>query len=197
LKREEIKRQKEKRKARERVDLGRQYLSQLVRQEEERKIQLADLDPSELCQPGEIEPNRFVATIQEELENQKLWCRLLSITDPISESTTLRDLCRRTYYEWHRQGRPLFNPLAKRLAPIRRKVIRPKSFKKTFQLVEPQADYDRPLSEIDPTVKKTAERPEAPSPKAHKPEDPTEAQLWERIRQNPPIAFFSTSKIEL
>ncbi len=63
-----------------------------------------------------IHKKRDAATFAEEKESCLMFAAALGIENPALDSTTLRDLIRRVFYEWNRQGAPPLNPYTKRLS---------------------------------------------------------------------------------
>ncbi len=86
------------------------------------------------------------SSLEQERESALLFCAALKIKDPIIEGVTTRELLRRTYYEWVRQGRPLLNPITHCFSTTwgRQPGSTPRTFDEAWDFLS-NCDYDSPL----------------------------------------------------
>lgn len=183
-------------KAERRGEQTQQHEREMKQRELERRIAWTDEDAEQLCVMSEIEPNRFATTIQEEVDNARLFAKLLGIPDDaIDPQMNVYDFLEMVFSEWREQGSPLFNPLSQKFSPhfVNRSK---KSFPKGWTFLDPATDYKRPLSDFHKTEVVPFGPTEPNDPLA--PPSPTADDLSKELRrlneQSGPLMYY-TAKI--
>ena len=132
--------------------------------EKQRAAQWCDANLDALLLLGEIydETRRRAvkaSSLEQERESALLFCAALKIKDPIIEGVTTRELLRRTYYEWVRQGRPLLNPITHLFSTTwgRQPGSTVRTFDEAWDFL-PNCDYDSPLLPAPSAPKSVGQR---------------------------------------
>ena len=183
--RERRRQQKESQKNYERLCALQEKEIREKHEREKSAAEKADRNPDQLCVLSEIEPNRFAATLREEIQSALVFAKLLGIAEPIVKGTRARDLLARVFYDWRRQNSPLYNPMTGKFSQ-RCYSEGEATFEKAWTLL-PGEDYD---AELNPASFEPQPSPESHNGGAAVPVPTAAEQLTSFLEQPSPVAFF-------
>jgi hypothetical protein len=185
--RERRRQQKESQKNYERLCALQEKEIREKHEREKSAAEKADRNPDQLCVLSEIEPNRFAATLREEIQSALVFAKLLGIAEPIVQGTRARDLLSRTFYEWRRQNSPLYNPLTGKCSQHCYSEGEP-TFERAWTFL-PGEDYD---AELNPSDFEPKPPPESHNGGAAVPVPTAAEQLKSFLEPEAPVALFSS-----